>query len=71
MQQSVQLSHHTNPTDAEQIFVVALLKEIISADMGPVALIAKIQELRNVYRNTFGSSEHNRDDEMNDAIPEH
>ena len=61
----------TNPTDSEQIFVVALLKEIIAPDMGPIALIEKIEELRRVYRNTFGSSERNRDDEMNDFIPEH
>lgn len=59
----------TNPTDSEQIFCCALLKEIIAPTDTELTLIAKTNMLRQVYRNTFGGLETQRDDEMRDEIP--
>lgn len=59
----------TNPVDQEQMFVVGLLKEIVTWDQTPLELVEKVNDFRKVWRNTFGGSETNRDDEMQDEIP--
>src|SRR5512138_751926 len=53
----------TNPTDSEQIFVVAIIKGIATADMSATEGIALVNLWRGVYRNTFGGSETNRADD--------
>jgi hypothetical protein len=56
----------TNPTDSEQIFVCALLKELVSRDDTVTDVIARVNLLRDVYRNTFGGQR--QDDQMRDEI---
>ena len=61
----------TNPTDSEQIFVMCMVKErpiFKDADATATDLIAEINMLRDVYRNTFGGNAQ-QDDQMNDQIP--
>ena len=59
----------TNPVDQEQMFVVGLLKEMVTWDHTAIEIVEKTNDLRKVWRNTFGGSETNRDDEMRDEIP--
>jgi hypothetical protein len=49
--------------------VAALLKEIIASDDNLGTLVGKVNMLRNVYANTFGSKNQRKDDEMSDEIP--
>ena len=60
----------TNPVDQEQMFVVALLKEMVKPEDTAATLIAKTNTCRQAWRNTFGGSETQRNDDMNDEIPE-
>jgi hypothetical protein len=59
----------TNPVDSEQIFVTALMKGFLNQGDTATDIIGKINILRDAYRNTFGGSEKQRDDQMNDEIP--
>jgi hypothetical protein len=49
----------TNPTDSEQIFVTALMKEMIAAgkiDIMPETLTNQVRQLRAVWKNGFGTT---------------
>ncbi|MDE2098022.1 MAG: hypothetical protein KGL39_12285 [Patescibacteria group bacterium] len=55
------------PNEARQIFVVALLKEIIEPEVTEEWLIGKVEMLKRVYDKTL-SGDQTRDD-MNDSVP--
>lgn len=59
----------THPVDSEQMFVGQLLKQSYKPETTALELVEEINKLRKVWRNTFGGSETNRDDEMQDEIP--
>lgn len=62
----------TAPREAEQIFVVALLKEYIGAGMIPAdteSVVKAVQKLRAAYSQTFGGVQAQTRDDLNDQVP--
>ena len=61
----------TSPKDSEQIFVTALLKEMVEKTDSSVTLLAKGNMLKGVYGQLFGGLEKQKTAiELNDDIPE-
>jgi hypothetical protein len=66
-----QLRAATNPTDAEQMFVVALLKETTLPSDSLDMLKARGKQYKQLYQYLFGTQEKQKNDSrMDDEIPE-
>jgi len=66
-----QLRAATNPTDAEQMFVVALLKETTLPSDSLDILRARGKQYKQLYQYLFGTQEKQKNDSrMDDEIPE-
>ena len=69
-----QVRARSNPSDSEQIFTTALLKEFIAAgkiELSTAEIIAAVNALRSAYRNTFGGTEKQKNDtDMQDEVPD-
>jgi hypothetical protein len=64
----------TNPKDSEQMFVTAMMKEVVKGmyDAGTTTteMITAVNSFRDVYRNTFGSpAKQQMDHDFGDEIP--
>ena len=61
----------TNPVDAENMFIIALLKEFVAAgkvDLSTTEIAQAVKMIREAYRVTLGGLEKQRSDEMDDAV---
>jgi len=66
-----QLRAATNPTDAQQMFVAALLKEVIAPTDSLDVLKARGDQYKRLFNYLFGSGEKQKNDSrMDDQIPD-
>ena len=61
----------TSPKDSKQIFVTALLKEMVSGDDNQASVIAKGNMLKDAYDTLFGTAaKQTTENQMRDKIPD-
>ena len=65
-----EMRQRTHPVDSEQMFIGCFINAgWFSKEQSTSDMVADVNQLRDVYRLTFGGSEAQRDDEMRDEIP--